>query len=173
LVLAEPWIEILLFAAAFSLLNTYLTRAMGIRKRMNHIQEEFKAYQEKYLAAVKAKDERKLEALAAESKRTNDLMMEMMIMPWKTLVFALPLFFLFTGDPWLTHYAGIIPSTYPAFATVLPFDLHPAAVYSLNILRSASYGPRGYFIVCLIFAGLLVSLLEQNYDRKGKAQKKA
>ena len=172
-VFTEPWIEILLVGLLFSLLNTYLTRRMGIRKRMNEIQAEFKKYQDAYSAAIKAKDERKIEALAADSKRTNDMMMEMMVMPWKTMIFALPLFFLFTGDPWFTHYTGLIPSAYPAFATILPFDIHAKAVYSLNILKSASYGARGYFIVCLIFAGLVVSMIEQNYDKKKKAQKKA
>ena len=168
----EPWIEILLVGVMFSLLNTILTRRMGIRKRMNEIQAEFKKYQDAYAAALKAKDEKKIEALAADSKRTNDMMMEMMVMPWKTMIFALPLFFLFTGDPWLTHYAGLIPSAYPTFATVLPFDIHTAAVYSLNVLHSASYGARGFFIVCLIFAGLIVSMVEQNYDKK-KAKTKA
>jgi len=173
LILTEPWIEILAVGVAFSLLNTYLTRAMGIRKRMNEIQAEFKAYQDNYAKALKEKDDKKIAALAADSKRTNDMMMEMMLMPWKTMVFALPLFFLFTGDPWLTHYAGIIPSAYPTFATVLPFDIHTAAVYSLNIFHSASYGARGFFIVCLIFAGFVVSMVEQNYDKRKLAQKKA
>jgi len=173
LVLTEPWIEILIIGVMFSLLNTYLTRAMGIRKRMNEIQAEFKAYQEKYTAAVKSKDDKKIEALASESKRTNDMMMEMMLMPWKTMIFALPLFFVFTGDPWFTHYAGLIPSTYPDFVTVLPFDIHTNALYSLNILHSAQYGARGFFIVCLIFAGFIVSTIEQNYDKKKTAQKKA
>lgn len=173
MVFSEPWIEILIIGALFSLLNTFLTRRMGVRKRMNEIQAEFKAYQDKYAAAIKAKDDKKIEALASETKRTNDMMMEMMLMPWKTMIFALPLFFLFTGDPWFSHYAGLIPSTYPTFATVLPFDIHTAAVYSLNVFHSASYGARGFFIVCLIFAGLIVSFVEQNYDKKKKAQKNA
>lgn len=173
MVFTEPWIEILIVGVLFSLLNTFLTRKMGVRKRMNEIQEEFKKYQDSYAAALKAKDDKKLAALAEESKRTNDMMMEMMLMPWKTMVFALPLFFLFTGDPWLTHYAGLIPSAYPTFATILPFDIHTAAVYSLNIFHSASYGGRGFFIVCLIFAGLVVSMVEQRYDKKNKAKKNA
>jgi uncharacterized membrane protein (DUF106 family) len=168
----DPVIEIFAISVLFSIVNTVLTRKMGVRKRMNEIQAYFKAYQDKYAAAIKSKDEKKIAAIADEAKKTNDLMMEMMLMPWKTMIFALPLFFIFTGDPWFTHYAGIVPSVFPDFAIVLPFDLHTAAVYSLNIFKEASYGARGYFIVGLIAAGLLISFAEQKYDAsKAKAKK--
>ena len=160
--------EILAISVMFSLTNTLLTRKMGVRKRMNEIQEKFKDFQERYNAAIKSKDEKKIAAMAEESKQTNDLMMEMMVMPWKTMIFALPLFFIFTGDPWVTHYIGIIPSLFPGFTFTLPFDLHTTAVYSLNVLHNAVYGPRGFFIVGVIFAGIIVSLLETNFDKKRK-----
>jgi uncharacterized membrane protein (DUF106 family) len=162
----DSWAEILFLSAAFSAANTMLSRKLGIRRRMNEIQAEFKAYQKEVNEALKAKDEKKLERLSKNTERTNALMLEMTVMPWKSLLFSLPLFLLFTGDPWFTHYAGIIPSSFEGFSASLPFDIHPEAVFSLRVFAPATYGARGYFIVGVIFTGILLTFLEQKYDER-------
>lgn len=168
----ETTFEIVVIAIAFSLANTGITRAMGIRRRMNEIQAEFKEYQKQITDATKAKDEKKLEKLSKDTERVNKLMMEMSVMPWKTMIFTLPLFFAFTGDPWFTHYAGLVPTSYPGFAITLPFNLHTDAVFALRILEQSVYGPRGFFVVAVLFAGIIVSVLEQNWDKRKEAKKR-
>jgi uncharacterized membrane protein (DUF106 family) len=161
----DPVVEIVGLALVFSLVSAYLNNLFGIRKRMREIQEEFKAYQKELSEATKSRDEAKIKKLSDKSARLNSLMMEMTILPWKSLVFALPLFFLFTGDPWLTHYGGLIPLSYRGFSILLPFDLHPAAVYSLQFLHSSVYGPKGFFIVAVLGCGMVVASVEQNWEK--------
>lgn len=163
-------IEIVLLAAAFSLINTLLNNKLGVRKRMTEIQEEFKVYQKHLSEAAKSGDESKMKKASEKSERMNQLMMEMMVIPWKTLVYALPLFFLFTGESWLTNYPGLIPSWFPGFVISLPFDLHPAAIFSFKFLQQASYGAKGFFIVGVLFASMIFSFIEQQYAKMAAAK---
>jgi len=96
------------------------------------------------------------------------MMQEMMILPWKSMVFILPLFFLMIGDPWLTHFPGIIIQNFSDFIITLPFNLHFDAIFSLRFMNAGTYGPKGFFIVCVVFSGLFLSLIEQQLDKLKK-----
>lgn len=163
----DPTIDIILCAVLLTLANVAATRILGVRKRMNEIQAEFKEYQKKISDASKAKDEKLMTKIyESEGERMNNMMMEMAFMPWKTIFISLPLFMIFTGEPWFTHFPGLMLTGYHGFQISLPFDLHPAAVYSLHILQNAVYGPRGFFIVSVLFAGMIISFAEQKIDAK-------
>jgi len=72
---------------------------------------------------------------------------------------------------------------FPGFTIELPFAIHlhevfagftinPLSWFGIfgNILQPSIYGARGFFIVCVIFAGIIIELLmTQVIEKKKKA----
>jgi hypothetical protein len=90
-------------------------------------------------------------------------MKDAMMLPFKAIIITFPIFiFLY----W------ILPQIFSSFAILLPFDIHWAAITSLNIFKTASYGPKGYLIVCLLVWGIVVELVVSNWRKiKGGVSK--
>ncbi|MFA6048959.1 MAG: EMC3/TMCO1 family protein [Candidatus Micrarchaeia archaeon] len=152
----------LIFAAAcgFSIVSQLLNIKMGIKKRTKEIQDEIKGFQEEFKKASEKNDEVALKKLKAREEQVMGMMQEMMLLPWKSMIFVMPMFFLLIGEPFLTHYPGFLMEAFKGFVIFLPFDLHVDAVFSLQIIREAAYGPKGFFIVSTLFTGMLYSVLE-------------
>lgn len=135
---------------------------------MKEIQEEMKKFQDDMKKAAEQKDEVALKKLKPREEQTMALMQEMMILPWKSLIVMLPLFFLFIGEGFITHYHGLLFDWFPAFSIMLPIDLHFHAIFSLQIFQQASYGPKGFFIVSTVFFSMIISLAEGRLEKSKK-----
>ncbi len=144
----------------FSVVSQFLNSKMGIKKRTKEIQDEIKNFQEEFKKATEKNDEVALKKLKAREEQVMGMMQEMMLLPWKSMIIVMPMFFVLIGEPFLTHYPGFLMETFKGFVIHLPFDLHVNAVFSLQVLREAAYGPKGFFIVSTLFFGMLYSFLE-------------
>ncbi len=161
----------MLAGIAFSLVSTTVNNLLGIRKRTKEIQDEMQKWQNDFKVASEKNDEKALKRLKEKEAQVMPMMQEMMLLPWKSMVVVLPMFFFMTGDPWFTHYPGIILQTFSKFLITLPFDLHLSAVFSLGVFNPAVYGPKGFFIVCVLFAGIVTSIAEQQIEKLFKTKK--
>lgn len=154
--------EAILFVAAVAYVaaTVFLNKKIGSRDRLKQLQREINSYQKELKDAAAKNDEKKLKQLSLREKEFTGYMMEMMWLPWKSLIFILPLFFLLIGTNGFLgiNYEGILKSWYPDFTIVLPFGLHLPEIFSLRVLSPSVYGPRGFFIVCAVFAGILIEL---------------
>jgi len=148
---------IFLFALVFSLLNYAINKKFGERDKVKALNKEVKDYQKQLSDAMRAKDEKKLEELQKRDSEMMGKMKDAMMLPFKALLITFPIFII------LFNY--ILPGLFPAFATQLPFDIHLNSLFALNVLHSATYGPKGFFIVCSIFWGLIVEVVASNWDK--------
>ena len=167
MVSAAQWPLVLLLALAYAVLSFYLNKTLGNRKRIKEIQREMNAVQKEFSEAAKTKDEKELKRLEERQKAMSGLMMESMQLQFKPLLVILPLFLILFGG---FGFAGLLPMLFPGFEITLPFDMHLNAIFTLNLLQTipvqALYGIRGYFIVCLFFAGIAIELLYSNLIEK-------
>lgn len=168
-------IAIFLITLVYVSITLFLNKKWGGRDRIKEIQAFMKEYQDEYAAAVKSNDEAALKRLQAREKEVNGMMGEMFILPLRSMVIVLPVFFLFIGTNGFLgiHFTGLVQTYYPYYSIILPFNIHLNAVLSWsfvgNILNSATYGPRGYFIVCAIFWGMALEAIVSRYiDPKKK-----
>ena len=136
---------------------------------MKKIQADMNSYQKELAEAAKANDEKRMERLKVREKEVTGNMMEMMWLPWKSMVFILPVFFILIGTSGFLgiNYPGLVPDAFPSFIIVLPFNIHLDAILSLNILRDSVYGPRGYFIVWAIISGFILEALVNRLEQQG------
>ncbi len=150
----------------------WFNRLTGIRQKMKKIQSETSAYQKELAEAAKANDEKRTERLKLREKEVTGQMMEMMWLPWKSMVFILPAFFLLIGTSGFLgiNYEGLIPGAFPGFVIVLPFDIHLNAIMGLNILRDSVYGPRGYFIVWAIISGFALEAIVGRFEKQAEGK---
>lgn len=148
----EAWIEISLFALAFSILAFAANKTLGQRDKVKTLQKEVNFYQKEMQKAALDKDEKKMEELKKSEKEMNEKMMQMLMMPWKATIVILPI-------AWIVI-SFVLPALYKGFVILLPFDIHLNALLSWtfysNLFRTAAYGTTGFFIVCSIVFGLLL-----------------
>ncbi len=152
-------------AGVFSLVSSLINHKMGIKKRTKEIQDEIKKFQDEFKKATEKKDDAAIKKLKPREEQVMSQMQEMMLLPWKSMVFVMPLFFILIGEPFLTQYPGILMEAFKDFVIFLPFDLHLNAVFSLQVLREAAYGPKGFFIVSTIFFSLVYAQLEPRVEK--------
>jgi uncharacterized membrane protein (DUF106 family) len=152
------WGIIACASLVFSLSSYLINRVTGVKKRTKELQGKMKAFQEEIKNATRSNDEKKLKELEEKMPGFNKEMGELMLLPWKSLLFVIPLFVVI-GD--------FVTGTYPKFSIQLPFALHlhelfnnvawwnPVSWLSIigNLFQTSSYGPRGFFIVCALFFG--------------------
>lgn len=151
---------IMLWSLAFSIVTFEAARRFGNRKRQKEIREEVAKFQKEYNKALKEKDEAALKRLQAREKQTSGMMTEMMILPLKSSVIILPLFFIIIT---------LLQQNFPSFTITLPFGLHVNEILSLRILSQSTYGSRGFFIVSSIFWSLLIELVySRKFEKKHK-----
>lgn len=153
--------------------SLFINQAIGSRPRLKFIQAQVKQYQDQFKKATAANDSKLLAELANREKEITAYMGEMMVLPFKSLIFIIPVFFVFIGfNIFGFKYAGFVPSTYPDFSIVLPIGLHLGQIFSLQILQSTVYGARGYFILSGVVAGIILEALYSRYEAMvaGKAK---
>ncbi|MBI5177394.1 hypothetical protein HY995_04905 [Candidatus Micrarchaeota archaeon] len=165
------WLYILLAALAYALFTVTLNKAMGIRDRQKFLQREVNAYQRELGEIAKTNDEKRLEILKTREKDVQGYMFEMMLLPWKSFIFIIPVFFLLIGTNGFLglHFSGLLNGWFSDFVTTLPIGLHLNEIRSLRILSPSVYGPRGFFIVCVIFAGLLIEAVFSRVEKRLEA----
>src|SRR3989338_10540853 len=146
------WFYILLAAIAYTSFTVLLNKKLGIRSRQKFLQKEVNDYHKELSEAMKSGDDTKQKALAMRDKQVHGYMMEMMMLPWKSFVFIIPVFFLLIGTNGFLglDFHGLLPNAFPTFEIILPFDLHLTSfwplenLFALKILQPALYGPRGF-----------------------------
>lgn len=170
-----------LYAAA----SIYVGNKFGGRKRLKVLQKQMQEYQKEVAKATKENDEKKLKQLQLRDKEMMGAMTEMMWLPWKSAIFILPIFFLLIGTSGFLgiQFEGVIPSLFPGFETILPFEIHPGPLFAgvsfnplswptilFNFAAEGVYGSRGFFISCVIVAGLALEFIVSRLENKQPAQ---
>ncbi len=161
----DPTFAIMAFAAAFAVISLAINHYLGIRKRTKEIQAEMKKFQDEFKKAAEKKDEAAMKRLEPQQEQTMKLMQEMMFLPWKSMIFVLPIFFILIGEPFIFHTHGLLLDWYPQFVIFLPFDLHFDAIFSFNIIKEGAYGPKGFFILSTVLFSLIFSSLEGQVEK--------
>lgn len=172
-----------LVAVAYVAATIFLGNKFGGRKKLKKIQAEVQAYQKEVAEATKANDEKKLKQLQIRDKEMMGMMSEMLWLPWKSAIFILPLFFLLVGTSGFLgiHFDGIVPPAFPGFEATLPFELHPGPLFAgvsfnplswlnlpANFLKPGAYGAKGFFITCIIFAGIILEAVISRIEKKSQ-----
>jgi len=154
---------IIVIGVGYSLLSTFIMQKLGDPKRVKAIQDESAQLSKEMSAAVKAKDERKIEDVNKRYEAYFPKMSELMILQMKPLIIIFPLLFLL---------APIIRSTFTGFTIILPVYL-PVFIQNLDKFPNwrNTFGPYGWFWLCVLVGGLAISLLKGQWE-KYQGQKK-
>jgi len=149
---------IMLWALVFSIISFESARRLGNRKRQKEIKAEIDAFQKEMNKAMKEKDEAAIKRLEVRQKQVTDMMTEMMMLPMKSMIVAIPLFLIVIS---------LIQQNFTSFVITLPFGIHTNEITSLRILSPSVYGPRGFFIVSSIFWGMVVEMVySKKFEKK-------
>jgi uncharacterized membrane protein (DUF106 family) len=153
------WSVISFSAVIFSLLTAFISRKTGVKQKTDHIQKAMKEFQNEMNKAVKENNQKKIDELKIKEPEVMKMMQEMMWLPFKNMIFVLPLFFV---AMWLIEHA------FPQFLQALPIALHLNGneLLGLNILKTSHYGPRGFFILSSIVSGLVIEQLWTRFTKK-------
>ena len=154
-------LAIIASALVFSGVSLFVNHAIGGKRRIKQIQKEVNDFQKEMNKAMKEKDEKKIKEMEGKNSEMMGKSMEMLKLQWKALPVILILFFIVIGTSGFLglSYEGLLPGSYPNFTILLPFDIHAASVFSLQIIRNSTYGVRGFFIVCLLIFGMIFESL--------------
>ncbi len=149
------WAYISATAVFFSFLTSYISRKTGIKQKTELIQKTMKDYQKEMGEALKKDDKKKVEELKVREPEVMKMMNEMMFLPFKNMIFVIPLFI---GFMW------VLDIYFHGFLIGLPIALHlnGEELLGLNILKTSHYGPRGFFILSSIVSGMVI---EQLYSK--------
>ncbi|MBI5635350.1 DUF106 domain-containing protein [Candidatus Micrarchaeota archaeon] len=164
----DAWTVIFFVSLAYVIVSLFLNRMLGARQRLKQLQKLVNDYQKQVTEATKAKDERKLKELSLREKEMMGYTKEMFILPLKSMVVIIPVFFILIGTSGFLgiNFNGLIPGAYPDFRTTLPIALHLNEVFSLKILANSVYGSRGFFVVAAIFWGLIVEAVASQVEKR-------
>ncbi|NUN11856.1 DUF106 domain-containing protein [Candidatus Micrarchaeota archaeon] len=157
----DDTITLIILTLFFSILTNLLGRRFGSRSELRRIQKEINEWNASLRKAQKEKNEPETNRLLAKNTEMMEKMSKMTMLSFKSLIITLPLFILV--------FSVILPTLFPTFTILLPFDIHFDALLALNILRDSTYGPKGFFIVCTIPFGLAIeTILNKIEDNKNK-----
>ncbi|MEM0475279.1 MAG: EMC3/TMCO1 family protein [Candidatus Norongarragalinales archaeon] len=141
-------IEILLLSIVFAFASYYVSKTLGKRDEVRAIQARFNAHLKEMQDALKRNDEAKLKQLQARDKELNEAMLKTMLLPFRSLIVILPLYFI------LWNY--LLPALFPGYVVTLPFALP----FRLDVWNASAwktvFGARGFFIWSTILAGFVV-----------------
>ncbi len=161
--MVDPIVSISIFSLVFSILSFAVNYKIGNRKKVKQLQKEVNEFQKKFEKATREKDEKELQHLKNLEQETMAKMQEMLLLPLKSMVVILPLFFIFISG---------IESFHRGFYIVLPLALHPSELLSLNVLHASTYGPRGFFILSSIVFNLIFETILSKFIVNDKAKEK-
>lgn len=152
-----------LTAVVYSAISGHITKVWGNRTRVTQIQADMNRINNMMTEAVKRNDEKKKKEAEAEQARIPNLMKESMVLQFKPLIITLPIFFVAS---WFMR------SAFPEFQMKLAVAL-PIFIQNLDRFPNwrDTFGAIGWFILALIFSGLLFQFISGKIEqiRKGKA----
>jgi len=152
----DDWMIIFLAASVYAAIALVLNRTVGERKKLQAAQKKMNDFQKEYKEATKTKDQTKLKELEGREKEIMNMTKDMMILPFKAMIFILPTFFIAI---WL------VGGAFPGFVIKLPVALHVNEILSFNILRDSIYGVRGYFIISAAVVGMILELIWSQVEK--------
>lgn len=157
----DDTVAIMLWSLVFSIISFESARRLGNRKRQKEIKAEIDAFQKEMNRAMKEKDQAAIKRLEPRQKQVTDSMTEMMMLPMRSMIVAIPLFLVVIS---------LVQQNFPSFIITLPFGIHIDEITSLRILSPSVYGPRGFFIVSSIFWGMLIEMVYSKAFEKKPAK---
>ena len=153
----DPILGITLVALVFSAVSIFLNHKVGGRKKVKELQKEVNDFQKNFEKATKEKDEKEIQRLKNIEPEVMKKMQEMLLLPIKSMVIILPLFFIvIAGIEYFFH----------GFSIVLPIGIHPNEIFALKLLEPSTYGPRGFFIFTSIIFNLVLEFGYSNIVEK-------
>lgn len=156
----EHGIVVAVAALIFSVVTFVANQTFGKRQRLKEIQKTVNDYQKQMKDATVSKDEKKLKELEAREPEMLKLTQEMVVLPFRSMVIVLPLFF---GALW------IVEPLLQGFSLTLPFSIPvpDLGLFSLNWRNT--FGPRGSFILWTIVFGLVIEQVFSQIEKHKKA----
>ena len=154
---------IVALAIGYALLSQFIIAKLGNPKRIKEIQAESTRLSKEMGEATKSKDQVRMDALNKEYSDFMPKLTEMMVIQMKPMIVILPLLFILTPA---------VKSFFSGFIITLPFSL-PIFIQNLDKFPNwrDTFGPYGWFWICVIFAGLAISLIKAQWE-KHMGQKK-
>jgi uncharacterized membrane protein (DUF106 family) len=135
-------------AVVFAFISYYVNKTLGKRDEVRAIQKRFNDHVKEMQEALKRNDDAKLKELQKQDKELNDAMMKSMLLPWRSFIVILPLYFV------VWNY--VLPALFPGYAVTLPFSLPGRLdVWNSSAWRPV-FGARGFFIWGTVLAGLVI-----------------
>ncbi len=141
----------------YAALSAFLVQKIGNPKRIKEIQSESTRLQKELDAALKAKDDSKIESVNKEYETFMPKMMEMFVLQMKPMIVIIPLLFILTPAlrSWFANFTIKLPFMLPIF--IQNFDKFPN--------WRDTFGAVGWFWLCVIAAGLGISIIKSVYDK--------
>ncbi|MFH0712993.1 MAG: EMC3/TMCO1 family protein [Candidatus Micrarchaeota archaeon] len=155
-------ILLIVVALVFSIISLVANHKIGNRKRVKQLQKEVNDFQKNFEKANKEKDEKEIQRLKVIEPQVMKNMQEMLLLPIKSMIVILPLFFIFIAG---------IEAYFHGFSSILPIDIHPNSIFALKVFEPAAYGGRGYFIFFTIIFNLVFELVYSNLIEKKNENK--
>jgi uncharacterized membrane protein (DUF106 family) len=150
-------------AFAYAIGSNWIVQKIGNPKRIKEIQQESKDLQKEMNDAFKAKDDKRLEEVNQRYSKFMPKMMEMMFLQMKPMLVILPA---------LIVLMPLVKGNFTDFIITLPIKL-PIFIQNLQNFPNwrDTFGVMGWFWLCVIAAGLTISIIksiEENYIKKPK-----
>jgi len=158
----DSGLAISLSSLVFSCISFFANSKFGKRARLKEIQKIVKDYQDQLKEATKMNNEKKLKELQVRESEVLSLTQEMLVLPFRSMIIVLPLFF---GALWL------VPPQFPSYTITLPFSIPIPDLAHFSLNWRASFGPRGAFILWAFVFGMLIEMIMSRLE-KAKAAKK-
>ncbi len=166
---------IALIGSAYALVSTVIYQKIGSPKRIKEIQAESSRLSKEMNQAIKSKDDKRIDSINKEYEKFMPQMGEMMMLQFKPLIIVIPLIFILTP---------VITSVFAGFTITLPFYL-PIFLQRFDMLLNLSFlgdfntflnwralfGPIGWFWICVVFAGLAISIINSQLDKRNSQKK--
>lgn len=148
---------IAVIGVGYALLSTFIVQKVGNPKRIKEINAESTRLQKELDAALKSKDDKRIETVNKEYEIFMPKMMEMFVLQMKPMIVIIPLLFILTPAlrAWFSGFVIKLPFMLPIF--IQNFDKFPN--------WRDTFGEVGWFWLCVIAAGLGISIIKSVYDK--------
>lgn len=149
--LIDPLYAIAIIAIAYTLASRYVIDKIVDRKKVKAIQDESKQLQKELAEASKSGNSARLEEVNKKYEQFMPKMLELSFSQLKPMIIIIPA---------LAILMPIIRSTFEGFETTLPFYL-PIFIQNFEHFPNWRnlFGPVGWFWICVIAAGIGISLI--------------
>lgn len=144
-------------ALVYSVLSLHINRTIGNRKRVKEIQKEMNRISGLLKKADYQSEASRKEA-EVEQEKIPKLMMESMMLQFKPLIITLPIFIVLSY---------VMKNFFAGFFIKIAFAL-PIFIQNLDRFPNwrDEFGPLGWFVLCLLFSGIIVQLVIERVEKK-------